>query len=323
MAFRHRLIAFACGAVLSAGAAQAQDFPNKPITLVVPLAAGGALDIISRAIAPKLEAQLGKPVVVENRLGGGTVIAAVSVAKAPADGYQLLFAPSGTLTTNATLYKKLPYDPEKDFVPVALTAKIPFVLVLHPSVPATTIAELVAYSKTTALSYGSTGTGAAPHLIMELFKNLTGMQATHVPYKGALPALNDVVGGHIHMTFADPSVTREMLDAGKIRAIGVSSLTRAAAVPEVPPMAELGLPGFEGVSWHLAVAPAGTPDAVVEKLRGAFKVAMADPEIQKRVIAMGVIPIDSPPRADLARFVAEEKARWGKVVEQVGIAGTE
>lgn len=323
MAFMQRMIALACGTLMSIGIAQAQDFPNKPITLVVPLAPGGALDIIARAIAPNLEAKLGKPVVVENRLGGGTVIAAVSVAKAPTDGYQLLFAPSGTLTTNTALYKKLPYDPEKDFVPVALTAKIPFVLVVNPSVPAKTIPELVAYSKTTPLSYGSTGTGAAPHLIMELFKNLTGMQATHIPYKGALPALTDVVGGHIHMTFADPSVTREMLDAGKIRAIGVSSLTRTSIVPEVPPIAELGLPGFEGVSWHLVVAPTGTPDAVVEKLRAAFKSAMAEPEIQKKVIAMGVIPVDSPPRADLVRFVTEEKARWGKIVEQVGIAGTE
>ncbi len=319
----HRLAVLTCGAMLFANLAQAQDYPNKPITLVVPLGAGGALDIISRSIAPSLEAKLGKPIVVENRLGGGTVIAAVSVAKAPADGYQLLFSPSGTLTTNATLYKKLPYDPEKDFVPVALTAKIPFVLVVNPSVPAKTIPELVAYSKAQPLSYGSTGTGAAPHLIMELFKNLTGLQAMHIPYKGAVPAMTDVVGGHTHMTFADPSITRELVDAGKIRAIGISSLTRAAAVPDVPTIAELGLPGFEGVSWHLVVAPTGTPDAVVEKLRGAFKSAIADPEIQKKLVGMGVIPVDSPAKADLVRFVADEKTRWGKIVQQVGIAGTE
>lgn len=319
----HRLAALTCAALLSASIALAQDFPNRPITLVVPLGAGGALDIISRSIAPSLEAKLGKPIVVENRLGGGTVIAAVSVAKAPADGYQLLFSPSGTLTTNTALYKKLPYDPEKDFVPVALTAKIPFVLVVNPSVPAKTIAELVAYSKTTPLSYGSTGTGAAPHLIMELFKNLTGLQATHIPYKGAVPAMTDVVGGHTHMTFAEPSITRELVDAGKIRAIGISSLTRAAAVPEVPTIAELGLPGFEGVSWHLVVAPTGTPDAVIEKLRDVFRSAIANPEIQKKLVGMGVIPVDSPAKADLIRFVVDEKARWGKIVEQVGIAGTE
>jgi tripartite-type tricarboxylate transporter receptor subunit TctC len=323
MGTMHRLAMLVCGALLFATTTQAQDYPNRPITLVVPLGAGGALDIISRSIAPGLEAQLGKPIVIENRTGGGTVIAAVSVAKAPADGYQLLFSPSGTLTTNTALYKKLPYDPEKDFVPVALTAKIPFVLVINPSLPVKTIPELVAYSKTHPLSYGSTGTGAAPHLITELFKNLTGLQATHVPYKGAVPAMTDVVGGHIHMTFADPSITRELLDAGKVRALGVSSLTRAAQLPEVPPIAELSVPGFEGVSWHLVVAPAGTPDAVVEKLRSAFKAAMADAEIQKKVIGMGVIPVDSPPKAELVRFVADEKTRWSKIVEQVGIAGTE
>ena len=318
-----RIAALACGALLIAGVAQAQDFPTRPITLVVPLGAGGALDIIARSIEPRMEAQLGKPIVIENRTGGGTVIAAVSVAKAPADGYQLLFSPSGTLTTNTVLYKKLPYDPEKDFVPVALTAKIPFVLVINPSIPAKTIPELVAYSKTRPMTYGSTGTGAAPHLIMELFKSLTGLQATHVPYKGAVPAMTDVVGGHIDMTFADPSITRELLDGGKVRALGVSSLTRAAAVPEVPTLSEMGLPNFEGVSWHLVVAPAGTPDAIVEKLRSAFRAAMAEPEIQKKVIAMGVIPIDSPAKADLVRFVADERVRWGKIVQQVGIAGSE
>ena len=323
MVSMQRIAALVCGALLFATAAQAQDFPGKPITLVVPLGAGGALDIIARSIGPKIEAQLGKPIVIENRTGGGTVIAAVSVAKAPPDGYQLLFSPSGTLTTNTVLYKKLPYDPEKDFVPVALTAKIPFVLVINPALPAKTIPELVAYSKTKPLTYSSTGTGAAPHLIAELLKNRTGLQATHVPYKGAVPALTDVVGGHVDMTFADPSITREMLDVGKVRALGVSSLTRVGAVSEVPTLSEMGVPDFEGVSWHLVVAPAGTPDAIVERLRGAFKAAMADQEIAQKVVGMGVIPIDSPPRADLVRFVAEERVRWGKIVEQVGIAGSE
>ena len=185
-----------------------QDYPNKPITLILPLGAGGAMDILARGqFEPKLTERLGKPVVIENRTGGGTVIAATAVAKSPPDGYTLFFVPAGTLTTNATLYKKLPYDPAKDFVPIALTSKLGFVLVVHPSLPVHSIAELIAYVKERPgqLSFGSTGIGATPHLAVEMFMRAAGLKMTHVPYRGMPQAMNDVVAGHVQMVFADPA----------------------------------------------------------------------------------------------------------------------
>jgi tripartite-type tricarboxylate transporter receptor subunit TctC len=305
--------------------ATAQTFPTKPVTLVVPLAAGGAMDMIARSFAPKLADRLGKSVIIENRLGGGTVTGAVSVAKAAPDGHTLLIAPSGTLTTNLTLYKKLPYDPVKDFVPVALYTKVPFVLVMHPAVPAQNLMELVRYAKANPgkLSFGSTGTGAVPHLAGEILKTMAGIEMTHVPYRGGPPALNDTIGGHVQLFFADTAITPPLFREGRVRPLGVSSLTRAAVLPDVPTLAEAGLPGFEAVSWHLIVAPAGTPRPVVDKLHAELKDVMKEPDIQKQMAEMGLIPVDTPSVAELQRFIDDEIVRWGKIVQQVGIAGTE
>jgi tripartite-type tricarboxylate transporter receptor subunit TctC len=305
--------------------ATAQTFPTKPVTLVVPLAAGGAMDMIARSFGPKLADRLGKSVIIENRLGGGTVTGAVSVAKAAPDGHTLLIAPSGTLTTNLTLYKKLPYDPVKDFVPVALYTKVPFVLVMHPAVPAQNLMELIRYAKANPgkLSFGSTGTGAVPHLAGEILKTMAGIEMTHVPYRGGPPALNDTIGGHVQLFFADTAITPPLFREGRVRPLGVSSLTRAAVLPDVPTLAEAGLPGFEAVSWHLIVAPAGTPRPVVDKLHAELKDVMKDPDIQKQMAEMGLIPVDTPSVAELQRFIDDEIVRWGKIVQQVGIAGTE
>lgn len=305
--------------------AHAQDFPARQVTFVVPLGAGGAMDIIARILANKLSARLGQPFVVENRTGGGTVVAAVHVAKAAPDGYTLLFAPSGTLTTNVALYKKLAYDPINDFVPVALLVKVPFVLVINPSLPVWSIPDLVRYAKEKPgeLSFGSTGTGAVPHLAGELLKASLGIDLIHVPYKGAIPALTDVVGGHVQLTFADPSLTSQLVGDGKVRALGVSSLSRIDAFPEIPPLADVGVPNFEAVSWHLVVAPAHTPDAIVNKLHEEMKAIMATPEVRKQIVTMGLIPVDSPSVDDLKKFLASELARWGKLVNQAGITGSE
>jgi tripartite-type tricarboxylate transporter receptor subunit TctC len=305
--------------------AGAQSFPTKPVTLVVPLAAGGAMDMIARSFATKLTDRLGKSVIIENRLGGGTVTGAVSVAKSAPDGHTLLIAPSGTLTTNVTLYKKLPYDPVKDFVPVALYTKVPFVLVMNPSVPAHNLTELIAYAKANPgkLSFGSTGTGAVPHLAGEILKTMAGIEMTHVPYRGGPPALNDTIGGHVQLFFADTAITPPLFKEGRVRPLGVSSLTRAAVLPDVPTLAEAGLPGFEAVSWHLVVAPAGTPRAVVDRLHAELKEVMKAPDIQKQMAEMGLIPVDTPSPDELARFIDSEIVRWGKIVQQVGIAGTE
>lgn len=304
--------------------ASAQHYPTRPITLVVPLAPGGAMDTIIRVMGGRLTEKLAQPMIVETRTGGGTVIGAVSVAKAAADGYTLLVAPSGTLTTNAALYKKLAYDPLTDFIPIALYAKVPFVLVVNPKLPIHSVADLVDYARRGGpLSYGSTGTGAVPHLATELLKSTIGIEMTHVPYRGAIPALTDVVAGHIQLTFADPSVAPPLIADGKLRAIGVSSLTRIGIMPDVPPLSEVGVPGFEAVSWHMIVAPAGTPADVVETLHNAFKTVGAIPEIQERLVAMGLIPVDSPSLPELKSFLATEFIRWGRLVEKAGIAGSE
>jgi tripartite-type tricarboxylate transporter receptor subunit TctC len=318
-----RKLAVIAWALCAGSAALAETFPAKPVTLVVPLGAGGAMDVIVRTMGAKLTERLGQPMIVENKTGGGTVTAAQFVAKAAPDGYTLLVAPSGTLTTNAVLYKTLPYDPVRDFVPVALYTKVPFVLVVNPWLPINNIADLVRYSKGGgALSYSSTGTGAVPHLATELLKSALGIEMTHVPYRGAPPALTDVVAGHVQMTFADPSLAPPLLKDGKVRAIGVSSLSRIGIMPDVPPLAEAGVPGFEAVSWHMVVAPAGTPPEVVEKLHAAFKAVGQLPEIQKKLVGMGLIPIDTPSVGDLRKFLEAEMTKWRQQVEKAGIAGS-
>ena len=318
-----RKLAVIAWALCAGSAALAETFPARPVTLVVPLGAGGAMDVIVRTMGAKLTERLGQPMIVENKTGGGTVTAAQFVAKAAPDGYTLLVAPSGTLTTNAVLYKTLPYDQVRDFVPVALYTKVPFVLVVNPSLPINNVADLVRYSKGGgALSYSSTGTGAVPHLATELLKSALGIEMTHVPYRGAPPALTDVVAGHVQMTFADPSLAPPLLKDGKVRAIGVSSLSRIGIMPDVPPLAEAGVPGFEAVSWHMVVAPAGTPPEVVEKLHAAFKAVGKLPEIQERLVGMGLIPIDTPSVGDLRKFLEAEMAKWRQQVEKAGIAGS-
>jgi tripartite-type tricarboxylate transporter receptor subunit TctC len=312
------------GALTSAHAQT--DYPNKPITLVLPLGAGGAMDILARGqFAPKLSERLGKPVVIENRTGGGTVIAATTVAKSPPDGYTLFFVPAGTLTTNATLYKSLPYDPGKDFVPIALTSKLGFVLAVNPSTPVNSLAELVAYVKGRPgqLSYGSTGIGATPHLAFEMFERAAGLKMTHVPYRGMPQATNDVVAGHIQMVFTDPPLAQSLLSDNKLRALAVSTLERIPAVPTVPSLNELGFKDFEAVSWHMIVAPAGTPKPIVDRLHAEFKAIVASPEFQQQALKMGLNAIDSPPPEALKRYLDEEIQRWGDLVKQIGIAGTQ
>ena len=249
--------------------AQAADYPDRPITLVLPLGAGGAMDVLARGqFEPKLKDILGKPVIIENRAGGGTVIAATSVAHAAPDGYTLLFAPSGTLTTNAALYKSLPYDPVKDFVPIALTSRVPFVLAVNPSLPVHSLKELIAYVKERPgqLSYGSTGIGATPHLAFEMLEREAGLKMIHVPYRGMPQATQDVVAGHIQMVFTDPSIAPALIASGQIRPLAVSSLTRIGALPDIPTMSEAGLKDFEAVSWHMIVAAIGTPKPIVDRL---------------------------------------------------------
>ena len=321
------LAALAIGISLTATlVARADDYPSRPITLILPLGAGGAMDILARAqFEPKLKERLGKPIVIENRTGGGTVIAATTTAKAPPDGYTLFMAPAGTLTTNATLYKKLPYDPGKDFTPIALTSSVAFVLVVHPSLPVHSVKELVQYVKERPgqLAFGSTGIGATPHLAFEMIMRDAGLKMTHVPYRGMPQAVNDVVGNHVQMAFADPAGAPPLIKDGKLRPLAVSSLQRISALPDVPTMDEAGLKGFEAVSWHMIVGPAGMPKEIVNRLNGEFKRISTSPDFKVQVERMGLIAIDLPPPDELKKYLDKEIASWGQLVKDVGIAGTE
>jgi tripartite-type tricarboxylate transporter receptor subunit TctC len=327
---RRQALRLGAGAIAAGGlawridTAAAEDYPSRPVTILVPLGAGGAMDIIVRSFAPKLAARLGKTVLVENRTGAGTVLAANDVAHGTPDGYTLLVAPSGTLTTNVTLYQKLSYDPVKDFVPIALYCQVPFVLVSNPELPFKTIPELIAYAKTNPgkLSFGSTGTGAVPHLAGELLKSLAGIDMVHVPYKGGPPALNDVMAGNIQVFFADTAISPPLVESGKIRALGVSSKTPVGVLPGVPPIADT-VPGFDAVSWHLIAAQSGTKPEIVNRLHDDIRAVIKTPEIWQQMITMGLIPIDTPPVDELQSFVKSEIVRWGDIVRKIGIAGTE
>ena len=321
---RHAILA-AVAALSIAAPATAQEFPSGTVRLVVPLGAGGAMDTIARVIAAKLQDRFGKPVIVENITGGGTLIAANTVARAAPDGQTLLIAPSGMLTTNLTLFKQLPYDPRKDFTPVTHYVEIAFVLVVNANLPIKSVADLVklAKEKPGQLTYSSTGIGQVPHLAGEMLARQTGTELTHVPYCGAPQALLDVVSGQVSMTFADPSVAQQLIADGKIRALGVSSKTRLAILPDVPPLNEAGLPGYEAVSWHMLLAPAATPKPVVAKLHDEFALALSTPEMREQLMRMGLTPLQSEPIEELPAFVNREIVRWGDVVRQVGIAGTQ
>jgi tripartite-type tricarboxylate transporter receptor subunit TctC len=319
-----RGIWLACALALCGGHAEAQTYPARTVTVVAPYAAGGGADLIARLMAQKLADRLGQSFVVENRLGAGGVIAATSVARANPDGYTLFMGTSTQLAIQSTLHKKLAYNPGEDFAPVAMIAAVPFVLIVHPSLTAKTVGDLIkmAKEKPGALSFGSSGVGGPPHLYTELLMTMTGAKMTHIPYKGTAQAMNDVVAGHVPIIFSDLAPAVALVKEGKVRALGVSSRTRVAALPDVPPVAETGVPGFDAVAWLMMVAPAKTPAGVVAKLHAELKTIVATPDVQKQLVAMGVIPIESESPDALKRYIKSEMVRWGKVVTQAGLAGS-
>jgi tripartite-type tricarboxylate transporter receptor subunit TctC len=317
----------ACLLALALGSprAQAQDYPIRPVTIVVPFAAGGGTDILARLVAQRLEQRLGRSFVIENKPGAGSTTGAAFVARANSDGYTLLMAPSPTMAVAITIYKKLAYDPVADFVPLALIAQTPFVLVVNPSLPVHSVEELIrlAKEKPGQLSFGSAGPGTPHHLYAELFKSMTGIEMSHVPYRGSLPLLNDVVAGHIPLTFVDLGPSVGMLQAEKVRPLGISTKTRLAQFPDIPPIAEAGVPGFDAASWQMIVAPAKTPRPIVEKLHSELSSVVALPEFKNQIISAGMLPMDNPSVEGLQDFVKAEIVRWGAVVRRAGLAGTE
>jgi tripartite-type tricarboxylate transporter receptor subunit TctC len=319
------LIACVASTLQPAASARAQDYPTRQITLIAPWPAGGAVDALCRAVAQPLAERPGKSVVVENRPGAGSVIGTAAGAKASADGYTLVMAGSGSLAISATMYKKLPYDSVKDFEHMVLGARIPFVLVVNPSLPVRTVTELVKYAKDHPgqLSFGSGGPGSPHHLYGELLKSMTGIEMTHIPYKGSAPALTDVIAGHVPLMFSDTVPSLPQIKEGRVRALGVSTAIRLPSAPDIPPIAEVGVPGFDAAGWGVFSVPAGTPKEVVGKLQTALASVMALPDVQQQIIKLGMIPGAAASPAELKRFIDSEIARWGKVVTQAGLAGTE
>jgi putative tricarboxylic transport membrane protein len=312
-------------AVSAAHAQPAVNYPTRPVSVVVPYAAGGGLDLIARLLAQKLSERTGQSFFVENRLGAGGVIAANTVAKASPDGYTLLVGSSTQLAIQVTLHKKLPYDPAADFMPIALVASVPFVLIVHPSLPVQTAGDLInlAKEKPGQLSFGSSGVGGPPHLYMELLQTMTGTKMTHIPYKGTAEAIVDVLSGRVPVLMSDVAPAAPLIEAGKVRALGVSSTTRVAVLPNVPPIAQNGVPGFDAVAWLMVVAPTAVPPAIVDKLHADLKAIVAAPATQQTLVKLGVIPIDTPPVPALQTFVKSEIVRWGRVVEHAGLAGSQ
>jgi tripartite-type tricarboxylate transporter receptor subunit TctC len=310
---------------LTASAQGGENYPSRPVTVVVPYAAGGGLDLIARLLAQKLTERTRQSFFVENRLGAGGVIAANAVAKATADGYTIFAGSSTQLAIQVTLHKTLPYDPATDFMPIALVASVPFVLIVHPSLPAQTAGDLIKLAKEQPgqLSFGSSGVGGPPHLYMELLQTMTGTRMNHIPYKGTSQAIIDVVAGRVPVLMSDVAPAAPLINAGTVRALGVSSTTRVAVLPDVPPIAENGVPGFDAAAWLMFVAPAAVPPPTLDKLHADLKAIVAAPETQQKLVELGVIPIDTPPIATLQAFVKSEITRWAKVVEHAGLAGSE
>jgi tripartite-type tricarboxylate transporter receptor subunit TctC len=323
----HGLMRCALLALLAAGAdlARAETYPARPVTLVVPFAPGGGTELLARTLGQRLEQRLDKPFVIENRPGAGGVTGALAVARAAADGYTILMAPAPVMAINVTLHKKLPYDPATDFVPLALLVASPYVLVVTPALPVQSVVELIALAKEQPgrLAYASAGPGTPHHLFPELLKSMTGIAMTHVPYRGSVPALTDVAAGHVQLMFSDVPPARGLIAEGKVRALAVSTKERVAVLPGIPTIAEAAVPGFDAASWQMVVAPAATPRHIVERLHGEIRSIMAQPDVKEQIAKQGLLPVDTPSVASLQVFVKTEIARWGDVVHQAGIAGSQ
>ena len=310
------LLSLAC-ALCSAPVA-AQDYPSKPIRIIVPLAAGGGTDLLARVIASKLRDKFGQPVTVENRSGAAGNIGAEAVFKAPPDGYTLLFTQPAPLAVNKALYGKLPYEPEL-FVPIALVSLQDILLAVNPSVPASNLQELIAYARANPgkLNFGSSGAGSAPHLAAELFCAMAGVKMVHVPYKGAAESMAATLGGQVDLTFFAFSTALRNAQAGKLRAIAVGGTKRNPQLPNVPSIVE-AIPGYSATSWTAMVAPPGTPAPVAQKLAQALSEVLKMPDVQSRLIDAGDESFDSTP-SRLAAFLREESQRWGNLIKALGI----
>jgi len=319
------LIAAACNAallgvlVVTTTPLTAQDYPNKPIRVVVPFATGGMLDSSARVITDRLAARLGQQVFIENRGGAAGNVGHDFVAKAAPDGYTVLVAVDGTMAINPHIYKKMNWDPFKDFAPITKLNDATFLLVAHPSFPYNNLRELIANSKQAGrLPFGTAGTATTQHVAGELLKQRTGLDLVHVPYKGGAPAIADVVGGQLSLSYTAIASGSSFVKAGKLKALGISSLQRSAALPDVPTFIESGVPGFTAESWIALFAPAGTPRPIIDRLQRDVAAVLALPEVRERYSALGLLPGGGSPE-QLAAQLKEDYTRWEKVIREAGI----
>jgi len=319
MNLSHLAGAFAL-AVLAPLAPAQEAYPSKPVRIIVPFAAGGVADLLPRIVGEKLTQKWGQPVVVENKVGAAGNIGMAEGARAAPDGYTLLLAPAGNLTVNPKLFPNLPFDTYRDLTPVTLLAQSPNVLVVHPSVPAKSLQELIAYAKANPgkLNFASPGEGSGAHLAGELLKIEAGIDATHVPYKGIAPAVNDLLGGQVQMMFAGISTVLQHVKAGKLVALAIASPKRNPQLPDVPTVSESGLPGFDVTSWYGIVVRAGTPPAIVQKVQRDMTETLQSADVQSRLAALGLEPVGDTPSEFDALIKAETK-KWGAIVEKAGI----
>jgi len=300
--------------------AAGQGYPDKPIRMIIPYPAGGGNDIMGRAVSERLADRLGQQVVIDNRGGASTIIGAELAAKAPKDGYTLMFAPNTTLAIIPNMKSNLPYDPVKDYEPISLVSASPYLLVVHPAFQATTVKELIALAKAKPgqINYATPGYGTSNHVTAELFKSMAGVDLVHVPYKGTAQAVTDLLGGHIPVMFAATAAVRPHVTAGRLRALGISTMKRNPAVPDVPTIAESGVPGFHAASWVGLVAPRGTARPIVEKLNSTVAAVIGDSELRQRLTGQGFDPEVSTPE-QFAAHIRSELARYGKVIKAARI----
>jgi tripartite-type tricarboxylate transporter receptor subunit TctC len=313
-------LAFALATTLAAAATRADDYPSHPIRLVVPYAAGGGADSVARIVAKRVAETIGQPIVIENRGGGGSIIGTELVKNASPDGYTLLLGQSGPISINPAVYKDLPYDPEKDFAPVTMTTSYPYMMVVSPALGVKTVQEFVALarSKPGQLNYGTTGVGAANHLVTELFDSKAGIKMTHIPYRGTALAVTDLIAGHVQLVFADPISALPQINAGTLLALAVTSKDRSPVAPNVPTISESGYAGFDAIAWHGILAPSNTPPAIVNRLNAEIVKALRDPETATLLEKQAIQTVGNSPQA-FAGFIKQDIAVWKQVADQAKV----
>jgi tripartite-type tricarboxylate transporter receptor subunit TctC len=313
-------------AALAATLAAAQTYPSKQVTLIVPLAAGTGMDALARLYAEPLGQALGKPVVVENRPGAALMLGTQAIAQAAPDGHTVGISTAAPMAVSPVLYKKVNYDPAKDFSPIYLYVKSPFVLIVNPDLPIKSVNDLIQHAKASAtpMNYSSPGVGVLQHLSIEFMAQRFGFKMTHVPYRNTPQSITDIAAGHVQLGFAEAGASLPVIRDGKVRALAVSSLSRLPTLPDVVPFAEAaGAPDFEAVSWHVLFAPGGTPKEIVDRLHAEMKRIMSTPEMKKRAADIGLLPIDSPSVDEIRRYIAADQEKWGSLVRKLGLEGSQ